>query len=53
MSGNLTQIATRVDHIDQITSSMSTQFHHPSGRSLMNILGGIWGKVGCPDNSHC
>jgi hypothetical protein len=53
MSGSLTQIATRVDHIDQLVSTISPQFHHPSGRSLMNILGGIWNKVGCPDNSHC
>jgi hypothetical protein len=53
MSGSLTQLASRVEHIEQTTSGMSRQFSHPSGRSLMNILGGIWGKVGCPDNSHC
>jgi hypothetical protein len=39
MSGSVTQIATRVDRIDQITTGTSKQFFHPSGRSLMNILG--------------
>ena len=53
MEAAVNRIATRVDRIDQVTTHMSKLFAHPSGRSLMNILGGIWNKVGCPDNQKC
>jgi hypothetical protein len=53
VSESLTQLASRMERLDQTTAGISRQFSQSTGRSLMTILRGIWSKVVCPDGSRC
>lgn len=46
LNASVGQIQTRADRIEQTVTTVSRQMFHPSGRSLINMIGAIHAKVG-------